>query len=733
VIGLFRFFVVNGANMTDEQDTIEQTTPLPSPAIKAVGDWELDVNAIPFSKDVDGQWFDPDTDVMPDQFQTPAIIYQHSISDGAKGIEPRPVVIGKAVAGSLTRQADGWHIRVILDKANALAKRVMDAAKRGMVAVSSGTIDHLARLDIGGKLIPYDKAQPGRIAVWPFGELSLWDMGGGNLRPANHQAYALPAMKALYDDAGLTFPVSPEGDNSPANDGRAAGQAATRSDAAANKSKKGVIQMDEKEINTAVQAAVKAALEQKAAEDATKKAEQERVAAEVAKQVTEKVDAYKAEAAKSRRLPEGAPYQAQFSETWKYDNVEPADLALAIDVLRSRNAPVSPAAVKACALKLSEMKDDNTEKGRDGLSYVRHAFKAATGYQPTVEAIKATTDPMLTTGTTDGGNWVYALYSNELWASIRADNNIVSKIPSEVIPDGYSSKYYPIEGTDPTWYHVAEVTQSANPAPDATITASQITTPTKIQMTVNKMGARALYSGELLEDSIIPFAANLRRQLQVSGAEMLEHVVIDGDTSADVTNINDTNNSGGGAAGTEIFTLFDGLRHLALITNSGNSRAGGALSEDDYLETMWLMGTAGLAGADLAKCAFIIDPNVYKKSLQLSIVKTQDVWKNATVESGVLKNIWGYDIFPSWNMHRNSTVRKCTSTGEIDIDTTANNAYGAILGVRWDQWVLGYKRRMTIETTRFANSDSWEIVALARVGLVYRDTEAASITYGLTV
>ncbi len=38
-------------------------------AIKAVGDWELDVLAIPFgSKDSDGQWFDENTDIMPEAF-----------------------------------------------------------------------------------------------------------------------------------------------------------------------------------------------------------------------------------------------------------------------------------------------------------------------------------------------------------------------------------------------------------------------------------------------------------------------------------------------------------------------------------------------------------------------------------------------------------------------------------------------------------------------------------------
>jgi len=468
-------------------------------------------------------------------------------------------------------------------------------------------------------------------------------------------------------------------------------------------------------------------------EDAEAKAEADKQEKE---KVEEAVKAAKVEwekeAAKSRRLPfSDAPYQSKFAETSKYDGMPAADLALMTEVLRSSNKPVSPFAYKALAFKIAELKDDNTEEGHANLAYIRSAFKAGTGIDPTIDGNKGVTDPMLTTGTTDGGNWALTAYSTELWKNIRAGSNIVAKIPSVVIPDGWKSYTYPIEGTDPTWYVVAQATTASGSLPSATtVTASQITTPTKVELTVAKMGAKVLYTGEMVEDSLIPFVAQLREQLSISGAEMMEHVVIDGDTTASVANINDTNAGGGGAAGTEIFCLADGFRHIA-ITN--NSRSGGALTEEDYLETMWLMGTAGLAGADLAKCAFIVDPNVYKKSLQLASVKTQDVWANATLESGVLTKIWGYSLYPSWNMHRNSTTRKCNSDGEIDIDTVANNAYGAIVGVRWDKWKLGYKRQMTMETTRFANSDSWEIVALARWGLLNRDTTASAISYGITV
>ena len=176
-------------------------------AVKAVGDWELDVLAIPFgTKDSDGQWFDENTDIMHEAFSTPLAVYQHGVKQGAKALQDKLIVVGKTQAGTLEKKSDGWHIRLILDKAIDVAKGMMDAAKRGMLAVSSGSISHLARLDVDGKRIMYEKDRPGRIAVWPFAEISLWEKGNGNLSPANHSAVALPAMKAIYRDAGLQFP-----------------------------------------------------------------------------------------------------------------------------------------------------------------------------------------------------------------------------------------------------------------------------------------------------------------------------------------------------------------------------------------------------------------------------------------------------------------------------------------------------------------------------------------------
>lgn len=197
--------------ITQEGNTTTYTIhPAAKLAIKAVGDWELDVTAVPFgssgNRDKDGQWFDSMTQIMEDVYSTPLVIYQHGIEQGAKDFQEKLITVGKSVPGSLVKKSDGWHVRVILDKGIEAAKRIMEAARKGLVAVSSDSISHLARLDIGGKLIPYEKDRPGRIAVWPLAGFSLWELGNGNFQPANRQAIALPVMKAIYRDAGVPFP-----------------------------------------------------------------------------------------------------------------------------------------------------------------------------------------------------------------------------------------------------------------------------------------------------------------------------------------------------------------------------------------------------------------------------------------------------------------------------------------------------------------------------------------------
>jgi len=186
------------------EDTVSKQMTVKA-MLTSTGDWVLDVTGAPFTgKDSDGQWFDGKTNFLLDAFPTPVIIYHHGVMPGKGALQADPVVIGKAT--NVEIKPDGVHVRVVLDKAVEYARRVWEAAKRGLAVASSDSISHLARLDVGGRTIMYEKNRAGRIAVWPLAGLSLWDRTEGNFQPASRYALALPAVKAIYREAGMTFP-----------------------------------------------------------------------------------------------------------------------------------------------------------------------------------------------------------------------------------------------------------------------------------------------------------------------------------------------------------------------------------------------------------------------------------------------------------------------------------------------------------------------------------------------
>lgn len=685
-------------------------------SIKTAAEFELDVLGVPFGseadRDSDGQWFDAQTRFHEDKFPLPPSVYYHGFGPDRRPLGA-PEYIGKAVRRWVD-QAGVWY-RVVLDKASEYARRVWEAAKAGRARASSGSAMHLVRVDPNG-----------HIREWPVVELSIFD-AEGDRQPAHRYAVALPAAKMMYERAGLTLPEEIR-----ATPGAAAQGTQVRADAGKQQSNaRGAIDVDEKELQRmvaeAVAQAVPAALRaQRDAEEAAARAAKERqdaidaaVKAEAAK--------WEAKLAELRRLPGGGAGPAVLKFDRRFDHLTVSEHALMVGILATKmaKAPASLACLQALAAKMAAQAAKGeacSVEGWDELQYA--AIKAG-------KPIKA--DEIIHTDLTSyGAEWVGTLYSRDIWDKIRAGTWVLQQLaPYEiVIPDGYPSDVFPLESDDPTWYKVPEASDTTSGRPDVTVPSSQHKTGQK-SVAVAKLGCRAIYSGEMTEDSLVPYVPQLMRQMQASGAEQLEHAIIDGDTETSATT--NINNIGGTPTSTDLYLLINGFRKLALVTNTDNSRSAGALSEDDYLETLKLLGTVGQnALADLTKCHFIPDANTYWASLKLSSLKTKDVWANATLENGELTRIWGVRLRTSAYMHYKSANRKANTSGKVDQTTTSNNTTGAILAVRWDQWRLAWKRRMTVESDRWPESDANQIVALARVGLAYRDAEAAAISYGVT-
>jgi hypothetical protein len=604
---------------------------------------------------------------------------------------------------------DGVWFRVVLDKSKKLVQDIVQAVKEKLARASSGSAPHLARVD-----------KDGHIREWPVVELSIFDTRDGK-QPANNYAVVLPVAKAIYKQASIDFPDEFANIDSHKDTTRGSGDEGDSKTQLDNE----VIKMDEKELQALKDAGRKELQAEIDAENAKQKAITDGIAEGIkaekallveAAELAKKEADEKAKAdAEKRRLPDRVSFNKN-SDISKFDNLDAGDQAVMIGIIEGAGKHASDSAYKALAMK---MEGDKTDVGLKGSRMLK------------ARGLKAD-EVMYSTLSGFGDEWVGVAYSSALWQNIRADSKVVSKIPSIEVPAGHESITIPLEGADPTYYKVAQVndTDATQLQPNPTITSSQMATSNG-SLTLAKMGARVLWSGELQEDSIVPFVNQLRSQLTQAGIEQLEHAVIDGDTAAGASaNINDI---AGTPAASDLFLMFNGFRKSPLVTTTANSRDGGVLTADDYLKTAKLMGTAGLGGADIKKVSFIVDPNTYWKSLDLPEVKTRDVFANPTIENGQLTGIYGFDLFPSWNMHYKNASRLANTAGKVDVDTAGNNTKGAILAVRWDQWLMGFRRRMTMETTRVPSSDSYEIVALARMGLLQRDTEASSISYNITI
>ncbi len=678
----------------------------------------------PFPGGVDrhGDFFDKDTDFklvgLPDLPRP--VVYLHAKND------PTPEALGSAVS---YRDADeGRWYRVVLDKAGRRFDHIMKSLRAGTLSSSSQALMSFIRGN--------ETERGTHVTHWPIVELTLIDVPSAlkqGLVPANpfarvEFAQARASLKSVGLVLGGGEPDAATRANQPAKRKGIRITGASKMSEDITKAELAAL------IGDTIDAKEAARAEQETVKAAALEAENTRIAEAVKTALAEHdkskeeqdENAEEGDEAKRRRLPGGeAPYAAKYAETYKYDNLDFSDMAFMVGVLNAndgstglKHSRTSEAALKTLALRAAASEAPETEK-------VQRAMKMA--------GISMKADEIMQQDLTSGGDeWVGVAYSNQLWETIRLSAQVATMIPSLEIPQGFESLTIPTEGGDPTFYVVAEATDenSTTKTPDATVTSSIVGT-SNVSLTVKKMGARVQFSGELEEDSLIPIVSEIRRRLAVVGGLMMDNVVLNGDTDVSAsTNINDI---AGTPAATDLFLLANGFRKSALITTALNSRSGGALAVGDFLETLKLMGTAGIDGIDTNASDFIIGPNIYYKALQLPEVVSRDVFVSPVLENGQLTGLYGRRIFVSDMLHFRDSDRLANTSGLVDVDTVANNTTDSLIAVRWDQWRLGFKRRMTMETVRIPRADTTEIVALTRWGLVQRSTEGAAISYNLTV
>jgi hypothetical protein len=690
--------------------------------------------------DSDGEHFTTETDFESSYTRTGHlnVDWEHGLEpdeeeDGTKILQPnRDDVLGYVEWMTARKDDIGLLARHVLDRRERYVSEFVEPLSRaGLIGSSTEAIQTKVK-----------KKEDGTITVWPLKRQSITVMPAESRLMTDQQLSIIKSLAEQYPHLKAYVP-------------KAAGTAATNDATAEGKQKpqsnsKGESKMTEineelvaKIAADAAAAAVKAEREARAAEEKTR-AELEAHDKEV---VEAAIKAYQEANPPEDKFGTNVNV-AKNSEAWQFDNYSADDLAAVLEIVGSATGRKSglvekseaqrPALVKTLALRLEsdEAKDEskvNIGGGREidvpgPLKMASRAMKAA--------GVKAN-ELNYSTNAGFGDEWIGVAYGGQLWEAVRESAPVVQMVPQFEFPPGAESLVIPVESTDPIWYLVAEAADpGATTRLTYTVPAKAVATASKT-MTLSKLGSSTLYTGEMVEGSVLPFVSQLRAQITLSAGEYLTHSIIDGDTETGASaNVNDIAST---PVGNEAFLAFNGFRKSPLVTTTGNSRDGGVISSSDFLETVKLMGVGGKVGYDRRRVSFIIDPNVNWKVLELADVKTKDVFTNATLESGELVQIYGYPVIVSYQMHFASVgvntgyEYKTESSGKIDLNTASDNTKGAILAVRWDHWRLGFRRRITTEVARIQRADSWDITSMMRAGLAQRDTEASSISYNLTV
>lgn len=317
-----------------------------------------------------------------------------------------------------------------------------------------------------------------------------------------------------------------------------------------------------------------------------------------------------------------------------------------------------------------------------------------------------------------GSQLIGAQYIGELWEAARRDSRIFGLIESFEMTDPTS--YLPVEVDIPEMLFVAESTAN-NSSNYATVkTGSQ-----RVQVDAKKFLIHQMWSGEMEEDSIIPFIPFLRRQAAASIAHYSDSAVLNGDTTNAATgniNLDDAD-----PADTKHYLAFDGIRHAALVDNTNNDNdAGGSVTlallhnlRGDMIDTARLVDWGH--PADSNDLAYVCDPETADRIALIDEVLTVDKYgPQATVLTGEVLKIARHPLVTSMAMSKTEADGKASTTAN-------NNVKGQVAAFNRRGFKTGWRRRVMVETERLPATDQTRLVYSLRMGFGrFTPTGAAS-------
>ncbi len=334
-----------------------------------------------------------------------------------------------------------------------------------------------------------------------------------------------------------------------------------------------------------------------------------------------------------------------------------------------------------------------------------------------------------------GQQLVGAQYINSLWDAARYESVIFALL--DTFEMTAPTAYLPVEVDIPELLFVAENTASNSSEYSTVKTGSQ-----RVQVDAKKFVIHQMWSGEMEEDSIIPFVPFLRRQQGFSLAYYSDSLVLNGDnTNAATGNINSDDAD---PADTKHYLAFDGIRHAALVDNTANKvDQNGAITFETALNLRQKMkDTSNMVNVHWGKptnpddVVYVGEDTTTDKLAFLDEVITADKYQqNATVFNGEIARLGRYRLLTSMAIPLTDTDGKYTTTSPATNDTK-----GQLLTFNRRAFKVGWRRRVQTEVERLPARDQTRIVTSLRMGFgrftptgAASGIEAAAVMYNITL
>jgi HK97 family phage major capsid protein len=330
-----------------------------------------------------------------------------------------------------------------------------------------------------------------------------------------------------------------------------------------------------------------------------------------------------------------------------------------------------------------------------------------------------------------GAELIGAQYVGELWEGARKESRVFSLI--DTFEMTAPTAYIPVEADLPELLFVPESTTSS-----ASDYATSKSGSNRVQVDAKKFVIHQMWSGELEEDSILPFVPYLRRQSQLSLAHYSDSLVLNGDTTNLATgniNLDDAD-----PADTKHYLAFDGIRHVGLVDNTNNQKdAAGALT---YAEVTTLrkhgIDTTNLFDwghpVNPEDFVFVAEPETADTIANLTEVLTVDKYgPQATVLAGEQARIGRNPLISSIAMSKTEADGKVSTT-------PGNNTLGQAVAFNRRGFKVGWRRRVKTEVERLPATDQTRLVNSLRLGFgrfsatgAASGIEAATVLFNVTI